>query len=55
MVNALSTRPVCGANESFEMKEVSELMRQYEAGELVLIYLSVDYLQYRGSFGSVSS
>ncbi|XP_028404278.1 uncharacterized protein LOC114526931 [Dendronephthya gigantea] len=34
MMNALSTRPVCGDKESFEMKEVAEFMRQYEADDV---------------------
>ena len=33
MMTALSTKPVCGAKKSFEMKEVAEFMRQYEKGK----------------------
>ena len=48
MMNALSTRPVCGTKESFQMKEVSEFMTQYEAGEFIqVLHMPGNYLEYR--------
>lgn len=36
LVEAMSTRPVCGAGELSKMPEVEEFLRQYQQGEFLI-------------------